>query len=239
MTPPRSFPVFIGHLGFSPSEENIGGTSREEECQPGVVEGYASIRCVVRFPLTHPSSGEIFGGHSAWGCHRSHRCRKEASGWIRPSQSHPRDHLRHRHQFQSPFTTHPRSPSLTDPPTGNCRCQEQGQNPSLTHSHTGGTFRNASWRRGRAEAPWRAFAVRRYSPIKLGAEPLSASSRTSKDSCSPYQRRQDCNDPLTMLKSVKIYSSSSKIYKMPPLTIRSVHHLIVFSMLTKTTGSGL
>jgi len=59
---------------FSPSEEKVGGT-REEECQPGVTSGGAHhCRCVVRFPLTHPSSGENLGGHGAWGflapCHR-------------------------------------------------------------------------------------------------------------------------------------------------------------------------
>ena len=126
------------------------------------------------------------------------------------------------------FTARTHGSFLTNPSAGDLRRQEQDRKPPLTYRCTRGAFRIASRRRGRAEVPERTHTVRCYSPLKLNAKFLPASSRISKDNCSPCQKIQGYSGLLITCNARKMCSSSSKIYKMPPLTIRFVRDLIFF-----------
>ena len=64
-----------------------------------------------------------------------------------------------------------------------------------------------------------------YSPVRLEAEFLPASSRIPKDNCGLYLGSQDFSDSLNMLKTTERFPGSSKAYKKLSPTIWSVCEL--------------
>ena len=117
------------------------------------------------------------------------------------------------------------SSSLMNASAGSHCRWKQNRRPPLTHSRIGGTFCNASRRRGRAEVPARTDRVCHSSPSRLDINFLPANSRASRGSCDRYTKSQDYSDLLAALKTMKACSGFSRICERRSRITRFVRHL--------------
>ena len=114
---------------------------------------------------------------------------------------------------------------LTNPSTGNSRCQGKDSTPLLTRGRTGDNFRRTCERRGGATPPGWTVGVCHCSPSILGADSFPANLRSSRSHCGRCPGSQGCGGSLTTFETTGMCPTYSRIYGRPSSTSRFVHDL--------------